>query len=469
MHFDLQRTIVAVSSGIAPARRAIVRLSGSQTAHILQRLIADDGPQQLAKQSLLTAKHATSALLDCLLGWQSRRVAARIYFWPDSRSFTGEPSAEIHLIGSLPLVEALVEFLLQLGAAPAERGEFTLRSFLAGKVDLTQAEAVLGVIEADAPAQLQWALEQLGGNLSRPVRRLRDKLLELIAHLEAGLDFVEEDIEFISQDQLQAELESVRRQLLDLVHRLELRGTRSRTPQVVLLGLPNAGKSSLFNALLRKERAIVTSQAGTTRDALSEATKLEELQVELVDTAGIEELHEDSPRALAQTVLQNRIARADAILFCVDLTAPPDEAWFLQQLASLRNSQTPLLLVGTKLDACARPADLPSIASTLDVHISCHQPASIDLLRQRLLTILADSRRDSHSDAMHHTMVRCKASLELALAALDRALQLLAEAGGEELVATELRFALEDLSAIIGEVHTEDILGEIFSRFCIGK
>ncbi len=468
--FDLERTIVAVSSGLSPARRAIVRLSGGGTAALLRALIT---PSQAADacnaEQLLSATQATSCLLPCATGWQGRTCRCRIYFWPDRRSFTGEPAAEIHLVGSLPLVESLVERLLTLGASPAERGEFTLRSFLAGKVDLTQAEAVLGVIEADQPRELAWALEQLAGNLSRPVGQLREKLVTLIAHLEAGLDFVEEDIEFISDAALQSELELIAVQLQTLVQQLDTRGARNRTPQVVLLGLPNAGKSSLFNALLERERAIITAEAGTTRDALAELLHLDDIVIELIDTAGVEELQEQSPRGLAQTVLQQRIERADAVLLCVDVSALPDATWIQQQCARLTASRTPHMLVATKRDRLTSDWQSPATQLAADISVSCRDPQSINQLRSALRRLLADRLEHSHSEAMHHTMLRCHASFERALAAIEQALKLIEEQAGEELVASELRFALDDLSAVIGEVHSDDILGEIFSRFCIGK
>lgn len=472
MRLDLQRTIVAVSSGLAPARRAIVRLSGPETGSILERLVVAENSVDIErKQRLLSTKFATSAVLPCALGWQARTISARVYYWPDQRSFTGERCAEIHLLGSLPVVEALLEHLISLGAALANRGEFTLRSFMAGKIDLPQAEAVLGVIEAEESDQLQWALGQLAGNLSQPVRSLRTHLIELLAHLEAGLDFVEEDIEFITESALHNELASIRDQLTDLSTRLETRGTRTRQPQVVLLGLPNAGKSSLFNALVGRERAIVTAQAGTTRDAIVDSMQSENGLIELVDTAGIEELSEATPRALAQTILQDRLKQADAILLCTDLSEPPATDWFTQQLQNLSRLGIPLLVVGTKLDVVQHASVAGGDTSSFrcDARVSCQSPDDIAALRQHIRSLLASSAQEQHSTAMHRTMVRCRTSIDQAIGAIQQAMELLTDGAGEELVASEMRCALDDLSSVIGEVHSDDILGEIFSRFCIGK
>lgn len=452
---DLTRTIVAVGSGLAPARRAIVRISGSQTNELIGKLVGH----------LLPAQRASSFLCQADLGWGDRRLELNILFWPDHRSYTGEPSAELHLLGALPLVESLVERLIALGATPAQRGEFTLRSFLAGKLDLPQAEAVLGVIEADTTQQLTEALQQLGGNLSQPVRLLRDQLVALTAHLEAGLDFVEEDIEFISAEQLTADLQRIESQLEAISQQLQARSARSRTASLVLVGLPNSGKSSLFNALVGTERAIVSPQAGTTRDAVSATLKLGELPVELVDTAGMEELQTGSPRALAQGVLEERLRRADLALLCIDLHQPPDATWLRTQLARLQAMVGEVLLVGTK-------ADLPhavELAEHCAAVVSPFQLASIGSLRAHLAATLRNARMNLRADALHATAIRCRGSIEPAHHALQRAIELVAASGGEELVATELRTAIDELSAVIGDVHSEDILGQIFSRFCIGK
>lgn len=463
MPLDLQRTIVALSSGLAPARRAIVRISGIRTSQILGQALL---PAKAAAD-FLAATRACSGEFRCELNWPGRTIPVRVYYWPNERCFTGEPSAEIHLLGALPVVESLLARLIEHGATPASRGEFTLRSFLAGKLDLTQAEAVLGVIEADSPQQLSEALEWLGGNLSQPVRVLRGELLELVAHLEAGLDFVEEDIEFITEEALAEHIARIAGHLQQIADRLASRGSGSRTRQVVLVGLPNAGKSSLFNALLCSERAIVTEQAGTTRDAISETLLVDGVPFELIDTAGIEQVEGSTPRHLAQTVVSERLAQADAILFCVDLSDADDNLVTDAALQRCRAVGAPVLLTGTKSDL---HSGAPSrYAEEVDESVSVLWPDSISLLKQRLVATLSARERDSQSATLHRAAVRCKSSIDLATAALHRASLLLADQAGEELVAAELRCSLDDLAAVIGEVHTEDILGEIFSRFCIGK
>ncbi len=464
---DLQRTIVAVSSGLAPSHRSIIRLSGSATSNILRNALTSAASSACDRiDKFLSSDRPISDEFPCSLSWPGRSIVTRIYYWPDSRCFTGEPSAEVHLLGSLPIVESLLKRLVDLGAQPAHRGEFTLRSFLAGKLDLTQAEGVLGVIEAQGSEQLHTALEFLGGNLSRPVRELRVELLELVAHLEAGLDFVEEDIEFISDEMLAEHLSSIAIRLSTIAHRLDTRGSGNKRRQIVLVGLPNAGKSSLFNALLGSERAIVAEQAGTTRDAIAETLLIANMPIELVDTAGIELIDGDSPRQLAQSVVAQRLAQADLILYCVDLSNQFEVEQNSEHFQRCIAAGAPVVIVGTKCDL----ASVGSIATLpIDISVSARLPVSIDVLKEKLTVALACSAHDSQSDAMHRAAIRSKSAIDSAIESIQRARQLTLDKWGEELVAAELRISLDELAAVIGEIHTEDILGEIFSRFCIGK
>src|SRR5262249_27089380 len=220
--------------------------------------------------------------------WDQFQLPCDLFLWPTRRSYTRQPLAEVHTFGSPPLLDAVLRALCDAGARLARPGEFTLRAFLAGRIDLMQAEAVLGVIDAADRRQLQSALEQLAGGLSRPLNGLRNDLLDLLADLEAGLDFVEEDIRFVSPEELAARLKSA----LDLLEQsscqLAARGTGDGLARVALAGAPNAGKSSLFNALVGNSAAIVSAHPGTTRDYLVAKIDADGLPIELVDTAGVD-------------------------------------------------------------------------------------------------------------------------------------------------------------------------------------
>ena len=480
---DLEDTIVAIGSGASPAPRGIVRMSGPRTRDILQSL---SFPDSGLHDWLERVDRASSRVGDVRIDDSGRRLPARIYYWPDGRSYTGEPSAELHTLGSLPLLELILGRMLASGARLAERGEFTLRSFLAGKIDLLQAEAVLGVIQAEHLDDLQLALAQLGGNLSRPVRRLRDQLLQLTAHLEAGLDFVEEDIEFIAEEELLGGIDAVRDSLLQIAAQLQQRGAGGRRLEVVLIGRPNAGKSSLFNALLEQSRVIVSAIAGTTRDAISAVAEWEGLVFQLTDTAGIEEIADDSPRALAQCLVSNRIQQAELLLLCIDTSQLPigdDVTGRSARTVESDRELTPfetqgkrILKIGTKVDVAPPsiglqlanpPAEIAGIV--LDAVVSMQAPERIALLRQQIVRALGEVQQTTMAEALQYTAMRCAAGIDQACQSLGRAELLIREAAGEELIASELRCAIDELSGMIGEVHADTILGEIFSRFCIGK
>ena len=223
-------------------------------------------------------------------------VPVSVLWWPTRRSYTGQPSAELHAIGSLPILTALVQTAIDCGARPARPGEYTMRAFLAGRLDLTQAEAVLGVIEAEQRGTLDHALRQLAGNLSRPLEQIRSDLLNLLADVEAGLDFVDEDIEFISDEALIERLGLIGDQIASTWRVMQQRGGGAALPVIALRGEPNAGKSCLLNRLADRVAAIVADMPGTTRDVVTTEARIASRIVTLVDTAGIEDSQSEVER-----------------------------------------------------------------------------------------------------------------------------------------------------------------------------
>ncbi len=342
------------------------------------------------------------------------------------------------------------------GARAAEPGEFTLRAFLAGRLDLTQAEGVLGVIDARGDEQLRQSLGQLAGNLARPLGQLRDSLLDLLAHLEAGLDFVEEDIEFVTRQQLDEQIQDALTQVERIADQLAKRRRSDAAPRVVLVGSPNVGKSSLFNALANRCAALVSDRPGTTRDYLTARLDLGGQQCELIDTAGHESAHAAIASA-ARDFAASQAASGDLVCLCLDATRPTVD-WEREQLATV--PAVPRLIVWTKCDR-GRPMELPTAVAT-----SAHTGQGLDELRGVLSQVLAHTRGES---AASLTAERCGASLQAAGESLRRAGALIGALEGEELIASELRLALGQLGQVVGAVYTDDILDRVFSRFCIGK
>ena len=452
----LEETIAAIASSPAGGLRGIVRVSGPHTVPCLDGIFRATDTSSPWQQIGQARRIAGQISLDSPLG----EVPCDLYLWPTDRSYTRQPSAELHTFGAPPVLKAALQVVCRQGARLASPGEFTLRAFLAGRIDLAQAEAVLGVIDAVDHRQLEVGLRQLAGGLSGPLTTLRDQLLNMCADLEASLDFVDEDIEFISNQQLAGQLEQAVAQIAKLESKTRLRDTGSSLPRVVLRGEPNVGKSSLWNAIVGDCRAIVTDQAGTTRDYLAATIDHGHVAFTLIDTAGVEPVGQDALQEAIQERAAFQSEQADLVLFCVDASRPLSD-WEQSELA--RGDREEMLVVQTKIDRC--PHAPGSIAA--DVLTS----ASTGIGVQTLLKYCADRLHDWGGEAavVTSTAVRCRQSLRLAGDGLRRALELARTAGGDELIAAEVRTALEHLGQVVGAVYTEDVLDRVFSRFCIGK
>ncbi len=485
---DLDQTIAALASPPGPAARGIIRISGSDVAAVIDAHFAETvselgkSPGETPRQTPLAIRRTgTWSVADSPV-----RIPCDLLYWPNHRSYTGQPTAELHLPGSPPLLEHVLADLYRRGVRPARPGEFTLRSFLAGKIDLLQAEAVLGVIDAHHDAELQTALEQLAGGISGLLAQLRGDLIDLLADLEAGLDFVEEDIEFVPREELSTRVTEARRFVDSLISQSDSRMTSAALPKVVLAGLPNAGKSTLFNRLAGKPLALVSSQEGTTRDYLRAELNWDGVRFELIDTAGWEEVTAGIA-ALAQSQRAEQFQRADLILWCSARNQDESQqrrdetAFSVASAESLR-----MLRVWTKADRAQTPpsggreppgyafphssrnqgADAPR---SEELRISAMTGFGCDELRRRLTALLADEAARS-SAWLGMTAARCRDSLDQAAAALSRAEETAARpAQGDELLAIDLRDALDHLGQTIGAVYTNDLLDRIFSKFCIGK
>lgn len=451
---DLDDTIAALGSAAGGAARGIVRVTGPNTQKLVGAVFK---PHDVSRWS--DARHAMSHAGEMELDGFTARLPVTVMLWPNRRSYTGQPQAELQCVGSPPLLEATLTSLYRRGVRPARPGEFTLRAFLAGRIDLTQAEAVLGVIDAEDHVELETALEQLAGGLSGELAEARRDLIELLADLEAGLDFVEEDIEFVSRAEVRRRLDSIQSSLQALHEQAAGRMRSDGCRRVVLAGLPNAGKSTLFNALTG-EAAIVSHVSGTTRDFLTCRVTWEGLELELVDTAGWEPTGEGIMRmAESQRDTQNR--RADCLVSCLPPHAAgdPRHSKFTTELSAMG---VPVIRVATKSDLLERQPDVDAIS------VSAHTKTGLEELRASIVKLFTDQQKQRRS-FVGSTAARSRESLESAAGSIQNAITATEDSTGDEFLAFEIREALQHLGKVLGTVYTDDVLDRVFSKFCIGK
>ena len=464
MNLSLEEPIAALASPPGSAARGILRLSGGNVREVLAGWFEpQDGDAW--QHARVAAVHAGVLKLP----HARTPIPVEAHLWPNHRSYTGQPTVELHLPGSPPLLEAVLAELHRRGARPARPGEFTLRAFLAGRLDLLQAEAVLGVIDAHDHVELQAALSQLAGGLSGRLADLRHDLLELLADLEAGLDFIEEDIEFVGRSELIDRIAQARRFVDDLLQQSADRmQSRTRTT-VVLAGLPNAGKSTLFNRLVGSAAALVSPHEGTTRDFLSAAVDWRGLTFDLIDTAGWE-LAATGIAHAAQEQRSGQLDTADLLMWCSSITLDEEQQQHLdQQLFEVAAAQSrSSIRVLTQLDSDA-PARTSKSRLQSDAAISAVTGEGLDALADLLRSRLS-SPRGSARQWLGMTAARCRESLAAVAASLARAeATAQSSVAGDELLAIDLREGLDHLGRILGTVYTDDILDRIFSKFCIGK
>ena len=512
---EFEQTIVAIASSTEPSARGVVRLSGLDVAEILGRMAFAPNEKVIAAN-----KHAAEKIedkkvdhddhnrlerssykdpfLDRLGLNQGQRgrplrtnlfldlenpigpVPVSVLYWPTKRSYTGQPSAELHLVGSQPLLRGAVDCAMRGGARAARPGEFTLRAFLGGRLDLTQAEAVLGVIDAEGRGSLNQALEQLSGNLSRPLESMRDEVLNLLADVEAGLDFVDEDIEFISDEQLVQRLNVIMQQIDQAWNTMQSRGGGSSEPVVTLRGEPNAGKSFLLNRLTESKAAIVADVAGTTRDVVYATARIGHRQVRLADTAGIEPGRSEVER-MSQTQAEQASRRATLRIWCVD-SSRDDFGTATERLRAIAASEAKSyvtdLWVATKIDQ--RQMNDQELYSQMQVGLTresadgCTHICSaltgegMPGLVDKIIAILDSMDREEVGSVLG-TAARCRQTLDRAKESAKQAIRLTEQQDGHEFVAAEIRTIAQSIGEVTGAVYTDDLLDRVFSRFCIGK
>jgi len=442
--FSTADTIVAIATPPGRSSIGVVRLSGADAHAIASRLTGRPEPFE-ARRAIL----ANLATFD----------QAVVTYFPQPHSYTGEDVVEIAAHGSPVILNAIVAETLACGARAAEPGEFTLRAFLNGRIDLPQAEAVADLIDAVTPLQARAAFDQLNGTLTVAIGELDALLFDIIARLEASVDFPEEGYHFIEPSSLVAAIDTVLARTATLLADAR-RGQLLREGfQVAIVGRPNVGKSSLFNALVGTPRAIVTSIPGTTRDFVTETVAIEGLRMTIIDTAGV---RSTSDPVETEGVMRTRgvIGVSDLIVHVADLSTPFDDEES-ELLRSLSGKRT--LLVGNKADqdrAWSRPEA---------IEISVTTGTGLDCLRRQIVQHLGAetlAERPAITNVRHISLVR---RADAALRRARQAADVDGESLPEEFVLADLQQAREALEEVTGRRTSDDLLQHIFSRFCIGK
>ena len=462
--FSAHELIVAPATVPGPGTRAIVRLAGDGLDTLLPRLFTAIAPGFAAAGD--PARVVGARLASGGLGREWGAVPVTVLHWPGPGGPIGGPLAEVQLPCSPPLVEAVVAEACRHGARLARGGEFTLRAFLAGRLDLLQAEAVLGVIDARTPNELAAALDRMAGGAGLALGTSRAALLDLLADIEAAIDFADETTpdavpvaDVAAWRAIESRLEAEQKTLAEVEARLASRGAGSGDlPRVVLVGRPNVGKSSLFNTLVGRDAALVADEAGTTRDWIEARIAADSgAACVLVDLAGVPDGPiEDPLEAAAVAVAREQVARADVVVVCRDATAAADCAWVLPEV--------PRIDVITRCDRSGT-----GIAAAAGICTSVRDGTGIGAVRLAIAAAVAavPPRESPATLRMAVGVAAARAALAAVLPGVTAA-----SAGGpadEALVAAHIRRAVDALGEVTGAEIGTDLLDRIFSRHCIGK
>lgn len=438
-------TIAAISTPFGEGAIALLRLSGPRAAQIAGAIFRGKRPVTELKprvQHYGTVCDVKQRKLDDVL----------LTVFRAPHSYTGEDVVEIACHGGVLVTRRILGALLKSGARPAEPGEFTQRAYLHHKMDLTQAEAVMDLISAQTDLAMRAATEQLEGRLGERIRALRETIIELLANIEAYIDFPDEDIDPDTGEKLLSKMDAARTEMEALLATADRGKVLREGVRTVIYGAPNVGKSSLLNLLLGHERAIVSARPGTTRDVIEETINLGGLPIRLIDTAGVRESDDELEQEGMKRTWQE-LARADLALHVFDASLPPSE-----------KGNGTVLTVLNKIDL----GEHPGWRGVDAVRISCLKDKGLDALTKAIVARVAGGST-THRDWSLAINARHADCLRRAHGFIEAARKAMTDGLSSEFVAEELRAALEAVGDVVGKADSEEILGKIFSTFCIGK
>jgi len=464
MKFETNDTIVALATAHGSSAIAVIRLSGPEAFKIIETYFYSKSLQK--KQLKNKATHTLNFGL--IINQEIIIDEVLVSIFKNPNSFTGQDCAEVSCHGSPYIIQQLLQLFLNSGARLAEPGEFTLRAFLNGKFDLSQAEAVADLIASNSALSHEIAMKQMRGGFSNKIKLLREKLINFASLIELELDFSEEDVEFANRNELKNLIHSINTIVLNLISSFELGNVIKNGIPVAIIGKPNAGKSTLLNTLLNDERAIVSEIAGTTRDTIEDEITIDGVLFRFIDTAGIRTTN-DVIEQIGVNKAFEAIKKSAVIIYLFDVNELSsgdlkNEIELLKE--HIGTSQ--LLLVGNKIDSKNSSELTTEFSDFKDIlFISAKTHFQISELKQKLLG-LYDATSVTATDTIV-TNARHANSLKNVNAALNKVLEGLNLNIVTDILALDIRYALEEIGLITGEVTTDDLLTNIFSKFCIGK
>ena len=467
----MNRNICALATPAGQGAIAVIRLSGEDTPQIVGKIFtAAGGKEPLPYKMQFGAVKDGDRLIDeCL-----------VVTFKGPHSYTGENSAEIYCHGSQYIVQEIIKLLLANGVKMAEPGEFSKRAFLNGKLDLAQAEAVADLIASETEAAHRIAMQQMKGGFSAELKLMREDLLNLVSLMELELDFSEEDVEFADRTQLTQLLSAVSSRVTQLIESFSLGNVIKNGVPVAIVGATNTGKSTLLNTLVGEERAIVSNIHGTTRDVIEDTMNLGGITFRFIDTAGIRETKETIEIIGIERTYQ-KLKSAQVVILVLDASRPENFKHSLVNLTDKISSRQQLVIVLNKMDETSeigveaqvdKIKDLcveHSLSPIAVVPISAKKGENIDDLQDVLVSSQNSWKSSASTGGTLVSNIRHYQALMDAQIALDRVEDGLASGLPTDLVAQDIREALYHLGSIVGEINTEEILGNIFGRFCIGK
>ena len=454
-HQDHTDTIVALATPQGVGALAIIRLSGTRAISITNSVFKGSDLEKAASHTLhFGTIRENEKIID--------EVLVSVFKAPNS--FTKEDSTEISCHGSMLIAQEIIKLLIGKGARLAQPGEFTQRAFLNGKFDLAQAEAVADLIHADSEAARKTAMDQMRGGFSKDIALLREELIHFASMIELELDFSEEDVEFADRSALKKLIQNLLIKINALIGSFDLGNVIKNGVPTVIAGKPNAGKSTLLNALLKEERAIVSEIAGTTRDTIEDEINLGGVTFRFIDTAGLRDTA-DTIEAIGVKRAKEQMEKASLILYMFDVSTEP-LVEIQKTVTTLKQQPIPFLAIGNKLDLVGE--SVKSQLKKINIHpliakssegLKELEDAILDKVNARELntddTVVTNLRH-------HQELILTKESLQAVIKAIDSGIS-------NDFVAQDIRHALHHLGLITGQITTDDLLENIFSKFCIGK